>query len=594
MGTSYNKINVCAKEGLNLVKNNLRELTKESLQNIILDLSTSLTKQQLQRLEKLIEQYTINKPTDEKKSRVVRMSQELVDEKMAQLKIWMSQIDAGELYLDTEEYEDYSENYWHRNWVIEYYDNQGVGDKILYAVQLAKDCVDDCRYQEAQFIYEWLWQMEVNAQNEYIDETDPVDLETLVENKIVKIDIKQLALLTLYTDYQVLDVSKRAKGIYLYFFYHAFQHLHIEDMFYVGRENLEDTEQFWTDWIVLLKTKNGDMEARLLQEAVLQKEGIEGLVKIANEISDIHPSLYLTAMEMYDKNHDYEQIEKIGIQAMEKVSKKLKIRGKIALQGAYASSFQMHIKNMMRFCWECFYCDTTVRNYLRLFGTDEMAIQYGMQAKQVLSSRIRAKQSEFGETKELLQNFVSDFGYHELCFYTGDFEVAKNASRNPQGSLGWSSCFIRHGIQLFLLYLYEKKLPSKAAAQIAQSIGFDDEIGKLLYFENALAEESRNNKTSLFWTYFQRWKQYFPMDVENRKKYLVWAEKIVCNRADAIVSGQHRGQYRDVAVLLAMTAEIKQDMGIENAMYEMFTEYKKKFPKHSSFQSEMKHYFVYK
>ena len=98
----------------------------------------------------------------------------------------------------------------------------------------------------------------------------------------------------------------------------------------------------------------------------------------------------------------------------------------------------------------------------------------------------------------------------------------------------------------------------------------------------------------MFWTYFQRWKQYFPMDVENRKKYLVWAEKIVCNRADAIVSGQHRGQYRDVAVLLAMTAEIKQDMGIENAMYEMFTEYKKKFPKHSSFQSEMKHYFVYK
>lgn len=577
------------------MKNKLKELTKENLQDIILNLSTSLTEQQLQRLDRLIEQCIVKKSTGEKKSRGVRMSQELVDEKMAQLKIWMQQIDDGELYLDTEEYEDYSENYWDRDWVVEYYDNQGVGDKIMYAIQLAKDCVDDCRYQEAKLIYEWLWQMEVSAQNEYIDETEPADLETLVQNKIVKTDIKQLALLTLYTDYQALDATKRAENIYLFFSLHVFQDLHIEDMFYVGRENLEDTEQFWTDWIALLKTKSGDREARLLQEAVLQKDGIEGLVKIANEIYSVHPSLYLTAMELYDKNHEYEQIERIGAQAIEKIHKKFKIRGKIALKAAYASSCQMHIKNMMRFCWECFCSDATVRNYLRLFGTDEMAVQYGMQGKLVLSSGIKAK-PDFCGTKESLQNFVGDFGYHELCFYTGDFDIAKNASRNPQGSLGWSSCFIRRGIRLFLLYLYEKELPSQAAAAVAQSVSFDDETDQryALHFENVLAEESKKNKTSLFWTYFKRWKRYFPMDVEERKKYLDWAEKIVCSRADAIVNGQHRGHYKDVAILLSITAEIKEDMGIKGAMNEIFAEYKKKFPRHSSFQSEMKKYFNYK
>ncbi len=154
------------------VKNKLKELTKENLQDIMLNLSTSLTEQQLQRLDKLSEQCITKKSTEEKKPRVVRMSQELVDEKMVQLKIWMQQIDDGELYLDTEEYEDYSENYWYRDWVVEYYDNRGVEDKILYAIQLVKDCVEDCRYQEAKFIYEWLWQMEVSTQNEYIDETE--------------------------------------------------------------------------------------------------------------------------------------------------------------------------------------------------------------------------------------------------------------------------------------------------------------------------------------------------------------------------------------------------------------------------------------
>lgn len=94
--------------------------------------------------------------------------------------------------------------------------------------------------------------------------------------------------------------------------------------------------------------------------------------------------------------------------------------------------------------------------------------------------------------------------------------------------MGWSSCFIRYGIPLFLLYLYEKELPSKAAAAIARNIGFDDETDQCyaLHFEKELVVESRKNKTSLFWTYFKRWKQYFPMEIEERKKYLKWAEKL--------------------------------------------------------------------
>ena len=84
------------------------------------------------------------------------------------------------------------------------------------------------------------------------------------------------------------------------------------------------------------------------------------------------------------------------------------------------------------------------------------------------------------------------------------------------------------------------------------------------------------------------------MGEDERKKYLAWAEKIVYQRADAIVSGQHRSHYQEVAVLLALTAENKESMGIQGARTEIFAEYKKKFPKHSSFQREMKNYFGFK
>lgn len=133
---------------------------------------------------------------------------------MAQIKIWIQQIDEGELYLNADEYEDYSSGYWDSDLITEYYDEQGIGDKINTMLRFAKDCVDDRKYQEASLIYEWIWEMEVFAEEEYVD---PADLEVLVEKEIVTVDLKQLALLTLYVDYQVREPEERAEDIYLYF-----------------------------------------------------------------------------------------------------------------------------------------------------------------------------------------------------------------------------------------------------------------------------------------------------------------------------------------------------------------------------------------
>ncbi|MDE6053865.1 MAG: hypothetical protein K2G55_08905, partial [Lachnospiraceae bacterium] len=522
-----------------------------------------------------------------------RMSQEFVDERMEQIEIWMKQIDEGELALDTDEYEEYSEDYWDREWIVEYYDHQGIGDKLMSIIQFAKDCMDDRRYKEANYLYEWLWEMEVSADNEYVDDCDPADLQTLVESKIININLELLALQTLYADYQVCDMERRAEDIYLYFSHSTFQELHIEDMFHAGRENLTDTEQFWSDWIELLKSKSGDVEARLLQEAVLYHDGLDGLVKMADENCGVHPSLYLTVMKEFDKKHDYEQIEKVGERAVEKIDRKLKIRSEVALKAAQASGYLAHSENVMSFCWECFRSDSTVRNFLRLFGTKEMAEQYGIRAKEILNAGIRGRAENYIRNVELCQNLVNDYRYYELCFYAGDFEADKKASSNPQGSLGWSSCFIGRGIRLFLLYLYENFLPSKAAAVIAGNVGFSDqeEQNSALHFESAIIEECRGNKTSVFWNYFKRWKLYFPMEETERKEYLTWAEKIVSGRADAIVGGQHRNHYGDSAALLAMVAEIKEQMGIQGAKREIFAQYKTKFPRHSAFQGEMKKYF---
>ena len=53
-----------------------------------------------------------------------------------------------------------------------------------------------------------------------------VGLDTLAENGIIATDMKQLALQTLYANYQVLKKEKRAEMLYLYFNHSAFKNLH--------------------------------------------------------------------------------------------------------------------------------------------------------------------------------------------------------------------------------------------------------------------------------------------------------------------------------------------------------------------------------
>ena len=143
----------------------LDELTKEELQKIIEKIAKRLSKEQYEYLQHLITECTEKENTADISPQSL-MSQGFVDEKMLQIEEWKQQIEDGKLYLDTEEYEDYGDDYWDREWIVEYYDNQQIGDKIMFMMRFANDCINDRRYQEANSIYEWLWEMEVGTDYE--------------------------------------------------------------------------------------------------------------------------------------------------------------------------------------------------------------------------------------------------------------------------------------------------------------------------------------------------------------------------------------------------------------------------------------------
>ena len=125
-----------------ITREKLKKLNKENLIELILEMSELLTENQNRKYNQIVAGYLTDQSVNSHDGVQARMSDEFVSEKMAQIKIWIQQIDEGELYLNADEYEDYSSGYWDSDLITEYYDEQGIGDKINTMLRFAKDCVE--------------------------------------------------------------------------------------------------------------------------------------------------------------------------------------------------------------------------------------------------------------------------------------------------------------------------------------------------------------------------------------------------------------------------------------------------------------------
>ncbi len=97
------------------------------------------------------------------------------------------------------------------------------------------------------------------------------------------------------------------------------------------------------------------------------------------------------------------------------------------------------------------------------------------------------------------------------------------------------------------------------------------------------AEESRGDKIAVK----QKIKEL------SREKLVGIGDKLMfaVRFAKDCIDDRRYTDYGESAQLLAIVGEIKESMGSSGAKAPIFAEYKRKFPRHSSFQKEMKTYF---
>lgn len=567
----------------------INNMTPAQQKEILLKYLDNCSDEQREFLENIIFEVCEENLEKKKAKKLLKLPKEVVEEKMQQINEWMRQIEEGELYLEADGYEDYSNGYWASDWVWEYYDEMDIKSKLMIMIDFSNDCVNHGNYTQALEILNYLLELEIEVQNPW--DNFGADLETLVDNKIISVDLQKIALQTLYVAYQLQKPNDRAEDLYLYFSsYYIFKNIHIEDMLTIGREELQGLNEFWENWIYLLEGKEGDLESRLLREAIFYYKGMDGIEEVAARNYNSHPSLSVMVLREYAKCHDYKAMEKFGIQTLKNMDISLKIRSEIALMTAFAAECLQHTEKEYRCYFEAFRSHSSIKNLFRLHVNEQLFMKYKDSVKKIILN-IPRQQNLNTFNEELAKNIVHTFVYNELCFYIGRFGYVRQNIQNPENSLGWSGTFIRTGLSLFLVYLYDKEIPTKSMNFLMERIDFREvEDGEFLpeLERKMLSQSSEGNP---FWYYFQCWKKYYVLEQTRKEKYYLWAKNIIHARADAIVGGKFRNHYREVAVLLAALGDIKESWGDVGEKEKIRLTYKNKFPRHNAFQREMKEYF---
>lgn len=499
---------------------------------------------------------------------------------------WCEKIDEGELTLSCRGHEEYGDFYWDNDWVYEYEDPYRIGDQIKCFYQLAEQCIYDRDYETAGIIYGCMEDLNVLAIDGYGgDDYMELPVEQMVQEEIVTLDLKRIALLTLYTTYQVTEMGKRAQKLYEYFSRVMFREIKLEEMMTVGYEPLEQFDSFMELWIAYLRGQDDVWTSRLLTEAVLYRYGEDGLLEEAKRCANQHPKLFIKMLEKYYEAQAWEKLHQEGKYALSCMDRKMKIRGcaaRLAAAGARAVGDEEEVKNA---CIEAFYSELSAENYFRMIickGITEAEITEALNYLETVRNTAEGESCGSGrqlrrEPQETAAYKVEEREYITIQFLAQNFYAVLEKCNRQKEALGWTGDYISTGVPLLLFLIYKGGVYPPGIQAIL------GEIQSNIQYKNKYNEPSFEYAVKV-------WKEQVKLDADMEKAILKYLQKTIDARVEAIVSGGHRGSYNKAARLAAALGEAEESCGILQGKTRRIQKYLAQFPRHRAFKSEMQEY----
>ena len=498
-------------------------------------------------------------------------------------------IKIGEAVLTSECNEEYDDWYNDEEEPYIYHDTEHIADTVLSACQMIHALTDWEKYDDAVQLAETLLELSIEVESEYEDE-ETFYLGDLFDHELISADYEKIVLDMLYAAYMALPLPKRAETIYCFIESSECRGINLEKLMQHSDRELPHIPEFLDCWTEFLCNQSGSLTERLLRESVAMTEDNEKLVHYAEKYGAVHPCIYDVILE---KNPfaDTKEAVQVGMRALEIIPAHYTIRSNIALMTAkYALTSNDTEK--AEYCWlEAFRSYPTETNLLRLMTMYGNFSEIEQEVRAMISAHGTNKQKSAyvpEKANELSSYNLSNEDTYRLLFLLGDYMDIFTKAMKPQKTLGWSYTFLKCGIPLFFLLMYNNTRLNGAMLKMCTTASEYMSFRAEDYCRGT--QQSENNDTLLFWDLFRQTRCSEKLPDEEQQKIMERLTALTELRTNLIVSEQKRGYYNECASYIAALGEVLESHGQNGSKQALLSAYKSKYPRHSAFIRELKNY----
>ena len=578
-------------EFLRIVDSKASNMTQEQLMIFVHNLARTLPESK--RLDFLTKLSNVNDISDTEKV-VSEIEKDKIKElriNVEQIKQKLSLVKKGDLCLSgylNEEYDD-----WYNSDEDEflYEDSEGVLDIIENACKIVHQCVDYELFKEGYELADILLTAEIMVKGDYLEYANtPLYMAELDSKGLIKYEYRRLVLEALYCAYQSHSNQSRPEVLYRIICNSECDDITLENMMQDAKEDLEQQDEFLDAWICYLGERVGTEAEKYLKEAVALKNNVAKSLEYARRFFPYHPGIYEQIMLQVAISGNDEELFSIGQEALSSIQKQYLVRSRIALLAASAS-LRLGKQEEAEECWvEAFQSDTKTLHYLRLICESLDNSRHRECLKTVYVSEFEKAKKENNrsyQSGELRVNMLDNHSYYTIAFFDGEFQHVINAGMNVKEALGWSSTFMKSGIALFLLFLYQGEDLSAGCREMCENIvsmiGFSVEE-----YSKGLNHIFEMNNIELFWNLFTKWKKSMFMAEAEQESIISKLEKWIQMRVEGIMQKNRRNYYGECAAFVAALGEVRESRGEKNGKDYLLEVYRAQYSRRSAFQSELR------
>uniref|UniRef100_UPI0040578C73 hypothetical protein n=1 Tax=Agathobacter sp. TaxID=2021311 RepID=UPI0040578C73 len=511
-----------------------------------------------------------------------------------EIKNRLMEINKGVRMLDSTYNEEWDDWYNSDADEVLFTDEEGIIRDIEAAMKLVHSCIDREAYKEGYELAEILSVLEISSKGDYNDfDGSPLYLHELSKYNLLSCDFDKFVKECLYLTYMGNVLDDRADELFCMMGNFECYHIKLEEILQLGNTELPDINEFLMQWISYLGTQKGVHADELLKEAQCMVGDDTIVLENARKYVKEHPSLYEQILCMGADSGNDERMFGIGMEALDKIPVSYVVRSNIALLSAECAGKQKDYGAAEK-CWlEAFRSKTNTVNYLRLRCKAKDWASYEAEMKSIYEQAYRntkrANQSYSYTEITHKENLLYKDGYCALLFFDEQFDRVVEVGMNVKDALGWSSTFMKEGLALFLLLLFEgTKLPIGLAAMLNRGIsacGFE-----AAEYAKGTQEHYGKNNQEVFWKLFCQWKKTVQISEDKKSEWLNQIDKWIALRVKGIMENNRRNYYGECAEFIAAFGEVQESMGIMTAKSSIMERYRNTYSRRRAFHQELRNY----